>query len=316
MKSPLIMVKTVTQSALSQRQLHVGKPAWMKTNITGGANYFQVKRNLKSRKLVTVCEEAKCPNIGECWNSLTATFMVLGDTCTRACRFCHIKTGNPQGWLNPHEPQEVAASAHDMNLSYVVLTMVDRDDLDDGGAGHVAQVIRAIQSMNPEMSIEILAGDFAGDLEAIATIMNLGVCVYAHNLETVERLSPRVRDRRASYQVSLNILRRANELKHTKKQRPNTILTKSAIMVGLGESHDEVYKTMQDLRSVGCDLLTIGQYMRPTKKHLAIKSWVAPDVFQEYEHMARELKFRAVLCKPLARSSYRARDLYHQALEL
>ena len=291
--------------------LHIQKPAWLKTKITGGQNYFDVKRNLRSRKLVTVCEEAKCPNIGQCWNTLTATFMVLGDTCTRACRFCNIKTGNPAGIVSSREPQDVAESSKAMGLDYVVLTMVDRDDLADGGASHVAQVIATTIKHNPQILVEVLAGDFAGDLDAIKLIISQNVSVYAHNIETVRRLSPRVRDRRADYDTSLAILKRAHQL----GQDRSGLLTKSALMVGLGETPEEVTQSMVDLRKVGCDLLTIGQYMRPSKKHLAIKEWVKPEIFGLYEKKAYELGFLGVTAKPLARSSFMAKDLYHHGLK-
>ena len=284
------------------------KPSWLKTSLSGGQAFFDVKQNLRSRKLVTVCEEAKCPNIGQCWNARTATFMVLGDTCTRACRFCHVKTGNPHGALNSNEPQDVAQSVEVMGLDYVVLTMVDRDDLVDGGASHVAAVISEIRRACPHIGIEILAGDFAGNLEGVCAVMAPGIQVYAHNIETVPRLSPRVRDGRADYQVSLNILR------FVKERWQGKVFTKSALMLGLGESRDEVVMALEDLRQVGCDLVVMGQYMRPTKRHLAVKEWVHPEVFAEYESCAYKLGFKGVMARPLARSSYKAQALYQRAV--
>lgn len=292
--------------------LHIHKPHWLKTKITGGSEFFEVKRNLRARQLVTVCEEAKCPNIGQCWNDRTATFMVLGDTCTRACRFCHIKTGHPGQQIPTHEPEHVASSAHAMGLKYVVLTMVDRDDLPDGGASHVADVIRALINKNPLIQVELLAGDFCGDLEATQMLCSLPITVYSHNIETVKRLSPRVRDRRANYNTSLRIL------EHAHKQKPHKsseLLTKSALMLGLGEQDDEVIATMKDLREVGCNIITIGQYMRPSKKHFSIKRWVKPDEFKRYEQIAKKIGFDAVMSKPLARSSYMAGKLYASAVQ-
>lgn len=296
------------------------KPPWLKTKLAGGADYFAVKRNLRSRKLVTVCEEAKCPNIGECWSSRTATFMVLGDTCTRACRFCNVKTGHPQGQLPSSEPDDVADSTQAMQLKYVVLTMVDRDDLPDGGAAHVAAVIERIFAKNPHIQVELLAGDFAGELAATTQLSSLPLAVYAHNLETVRRLSPRVRDRRASYATSLAILHQASLAKRTQRASHHNsatpalpLLTKSALMLGLGEREDEVIATMKDLREVDCDMLTLGQYMRPSKRHLPIKQWVSPATFTRYGHIAKDLGFTGVMSTPLSRSSYMAGTLYATA---
>lgn len=296
------------------------KPPWLKTKLAGGAAYFEVKRNLRSRKLVTVCEEAKCPNIGECWSTRTATFMVLGDTCTRACRFCNVKTGNPQGQLPTSEPDDVADSTQAMNLNYVVLTMVDRDDLPDGGAAHVAAVIQRIFAKNPHIQVELLAGDFAGELAATTQLSALPLAVYAHNLETVRRLSPRVRDRRASYATSLAILHQASLAKRTRQPPAHNsatpappLLTKSALMLGLGEREDEVIATMKDLREVDCDMITLGQYMRPSKRHLPIKQWVTPATFARYGQIAQDLGFTGVMSTPLSRSSYMAGTLYATA---
>lgn len=283
--------------------LHVGKPKWLKTKIPTGQTYFDIKKDLRGRKLATVCEEAKCPNIGECWNTRTATFMVMGDTCTRACRFCNVKTGNPGGWLDAEEPTQVAGSCLKMGLKYVVITMVDRDDIGDGGASHVRKVVDEVKKQNPEIVVELLAGDFKGQFSAVEHILDSGLEVYAHNLETVEALSPRVRDRRADYRQSLGVL------EHAKSYRPG-ILTKSALMLGLGESEDQVIQTLKDLRSIDCDMITIGQYMRPSKKHLSIKEWIRPEVFARYERVARELGFRGVVSAPLVRSSYKASEFY------
>lgn len=294
----------------SDRPLHIGKPSWLKTKIPTGQTYFEIKRDLRQRKLATVCEEAKCPNIGECWNTRTATFMICGDTCTRACRFCHVKTGDPKGWLNPHEPQQVAESVKSMGLKYVVITMVDRDDLADGGSSHVAQVVRAIKELNPGIIVELLAGDFQGNPTSIQTILSAGIDVYAHNIETVRRLTPRVRDARAKYDQSLHTLQLAKELS---KEVP--ILTKSALMLGLGETEEELIQSMIDLRQKGVELLTIGQYMRPTKKHLAVKAWVTPETFKKLEIKAHELGFLGVASSPLVRSSYMAYKFFIEAIK-
>lgn len=290
------------------RSLHIGKPAWLKTPIPTGETYFNIKRDLRDRKLYTVCEEAKCPNIGHCWNTNTATFMVLGEVCTRGCRFCNVKTGNPGGWLDQNEPRQVAESAALMKLKYVVITMVDRDDLPDGGASHVARVIRTVRELNPEIVIELLAGDFKGSKDAIKTILAERPEVYAHNIETVERLSPRVRDARASYRQSIEALGLVRSL------ADYPVFTKSAIMLGLGEEEAEVQKSLGDLREVGVEFINIGQYMRPTNKHLAIKRFAHPDEFTRLGTYAESIGFIAVASAPLVRSSYKAHEYYSNAL--
>jgi lipoic acid synthetase len=287
--------------------LHRNKPEWLKTSIPTGKIYFDIKKDLRSRKLVTVCEEAKCPNIGKCWNTNTATFMILGDTCTRGCRFCNVKTGNPNGILDLSEPLNVAESVKLMNLKYVVVTMVDRDDLPDGGAQHVAQVLSEVTRLSPGIKIELLAGDFKGSKEALDVILQARPDVYAHNIETIKRLTPRVRDPRASYTQSLEALELA------KKLAPYPLYTKSAVMLGLGETKEEVFEALQDLRDHDVDFITIGQYMRPTKKHLSIKRWAHPDEFLEISEKAKELGFRGVASAPLVRSSYMAREFYENA---
>lgn len=298
----------------SDRQLHIGKPDWLKTKIATGETYFNIKRDLRERKLFTVCEEAKCPNIGTCWNFGTATFMILGDTCTRACRFCHIKTGNPQGWLDPHEADQTAESARRLGLRYAVITMVDRDDLADGGAAHVAHVLRRVREVNPGLKLEILAGDFRQNDEALRQIAEARPEVFAHNLETVRRLTPRVRDARASYQQSLHVLRRVKELSARLSESGPTLFTKSALMLGLGETMDEVLEALSDMRAYDVDFVTIGQYMRPTKQHLSVKRWVPPAEFDEIAAKARSMGFKSVVSGPLIRSSYRAADFYDAAI--
>lgn len=288
--------------------LHIGKPEWLKTKIPTGGTFFKIRRDLRERKLYTVCEEAKCPNISQCWNLGTATFMVLGDTCTRACRFCNVKTGNPGGWLDPHEPDQTAESAKLLNLKYAVITMVDRDDLPDGGAAHVAKVIHRVRAVNPGIKLEILAGDFQKNRDSLQLIIDAKPEVFAHNLETVSRLTPRVRDARAKYQQSLEVLRMAKECADYQ------VYTKSALMLGLGETMDEVKQCLADMREYGVDFVTIGQYMRPTKKHLSIKRWVHPDEFAMLAAAAKELGFKSVTSGPLIRSSYRANEYFDEAV--
>ncbi len=284
----------------------INKPQWLKSGITGGETLFQIKKDLREKKLYTVCEEAKCPNISDCWNVGTATFMIMGDTCTRGCRFCHIKTGDPQGLLDKEEPFKVAYSIKTMNLQYAVITMVDRDDLPDGGAAHIAETIVAIQKENPHTRVEILAGDFRGNKESLNTMIyaGRGLDVFAHNIETVRRLSPRVRDARAKYDQSLQVLENA------KKLQPTGLFTKSAIMLGLGEEGEEVYASLQDLRNVGVDIVTIGQYLQPTPKHLTVKRFAHPSEFDFWKTTAEKLGFKGVAAGPLVRSSYKASHLF------
>ena len=306
-------MRRVTE-VITPKPLHIGKPEWLKTKIPSGGTYFKIKQDLRERKLFTVCEEAKCPNIGSCWSNNTATFMVLGDTCTRACRFCNVKTGNPGGFLDPHEADQTAESARVMNLRYAVITMVDRDDLADGGAAHVAHVLRRVKAVNPGIKVEILAGDFKKSADALVAIITERPEVFAHNLETVRRLTPRVRDARASYQQSLDVLRLVKELARS----PGTaapLLTKSALMLGLGETLEEAEEALVDMREYGVDFVTIGQYMRPTKQHLSIKRWVTPAEFDALGAKARAMGFKSVASGPLVRSSYRAADFYDAALK-
>lgn len=281
------------------------KPHWLKVERVHGDTLYGIKRSLRSDKLFTVCEEARCPNIAECWNAGTATFMILGDTCTRGCRFCAVKTGNPAGLLDSEEPAKVAQNVADMKLDYVVITMVDRDDLPDGGAEHIAKTVSAIQEKNPHIVLEILAGDFRGVEESLRTVVygGRGVDVFAHNLETVRRLSPRVRDARAKYDQSLKVLENAKTLK------PG-IYTKSAIMLGLGEDFSEIEATLRDMREADVDIVTIGQYLQPTTKHLSIKRFVHPDEFKHWKSFAESIGFKGVASGPLVRSSYKAAHLF------
>ena len=279
------------------------KPHWLKVPMPQGPTVARLGQLLRERNLHTVCEEARCPNMGECWADGTATFMVLGDTCTRGCRFCAIKThaqGNP---VDADEPAKVAEAADAMGLRYVVLTMVDRDDLDDGGAAHVAATVRAIKSRQPDMLVETLVGDMQGNTDQIETILDSGPEVFAHNVETVLRLTPRVRDQRCSYVRSLEVLRAAKEI------RPD-VVTKSSLMLGLGESEREVEQAMDDLREYGVDVVTFGQYLRPTLKHLPVREHLTPARFEALERRAAKKGFLYVASGPLVRSSYKAAEYY------
>jgi len=275
------------------------KPPWLRARLASGAGFESVKNNVREHRLSTVCEEAKCPNIGECWNAGTATIMLMGAVCTRACRFCAVDTGNPRGWLDPDEPENVARSVALMGLKYVVLTSVNRDDLPDGGAAHYAAAVRAVKTLNPDTAVEALTPDFQGDMRDVHTVLESGLDVFAQNVETVRRLTHPVRDPRAGYDQTIEVLRRA------KDHRPQ-VLTKTSLMLGLGESDDEIHATMKDLRDARVDLLTLGQYLRPTPNHLAVERFVAPQEFDRYREWALQLGFIECVSGPLVRSSYRA----------
>jgi lipoic acid synthetase len=275
------------------------KPAWLRARLSGGPHFAAVKTIVREHRLSTVCEEAKCPNIGECWNAGTATIMLMGAVCTRACRFCAVDTGNPRGWLDPEEPENVARSVKLMGLKYVVLTSVDRDDLADGGAAHYAAAIRAIKRVNPGTAVEALTPDFAGVVRDVHTVMDSGLDVFAQNVETVQRLTHPVRDPRAGYAQTLDVLQAA------KAYRPS-VLTKTSLMLGLGETDEEILQTMADLRAAAVDILTLGQYLRPTPNHLDVERFVTPDQFERYRESALELGFLECVSGPLVRSSYRA----------
>jgi lipoic acid synthetase len=276
-----------------------GKPRWLKAPLAAGPGYDFVRRTVREHRLSTVCEEAKCPNIGECWNAGTATVMLMGAVCTRACRFCAVDTGNPRGWLDREEPQNVAASVALMRLKYVVLTSVDRDDLSDGGASHYADCIRAIKQRNPHTAVEALTPDFQGVLAHVEAVLESGPEVFAQNVETVRRLTHPVRDPRAGYEQTLSVLA------HAKRHRPQA-LTKTSLMLGLGESDAEIVECMDDLRAIGVDIITLGQYLRPTINHLAVERFVSPPEFEQYRAAALARGFRECVAGPLVRSSYRA----------
>ncbi len=283
--------------------LAAGKPEWLRVRPPAGENYVRLKGLLRSLDLHTVCEEAHCPNVWECWGGGTATIMLMGDTCTRGCRFCAVTSGNPHGVLDLDEPRKVAIALSELDLTYVVLTSVDRDDLPDGGASHFARTVREIKSRRPEMIVEALIPDFQGDLAAVRSIVDAGVDVLDHNVETVERLQSKVRDPRANYRQSLRVLEGAKGMREG-------LFTKSSIMLGLGESEDEVVATMRDLRGVGVDILTLGQYLRPSSWHLAVEAYVPPEAFDRYREIGESMGFLYVASGPLVRSSYRAGEFF------
>lgn len=279
------------------------KPSWLKVKAPGGENYTRIKQTLRKLDLYTVCEEARCPNVGECWSSGTATVMLLGHTCTRGCRFCAVTTGNPRGAVDPREPEHVARAISGLGLKYVVLTMVNRDDLLDGGAAHVAETVRLLKQYQPDLLVETLVGDFQGRLWDIETVVEGGPDVFAHNVEVVRRLTPSIRDAKCGYDLTLRTLRLAKEA------APNR-MTKSSIMVGLGETFEEVEECMRDLRAVGVDVLTVGQYLRPTPKHAELVRYVEPHEFKAYEELGMRLGFSFVASGALVRSSYHAAEAF------
>lgn len=275
------------------------KPQWLRAPMPAGSGFDAVRSLVKEHRLATVCEEAKCPNIGECWNAGTATLMLMGAVCTRACRFCAVDTGNPHGWLDQEEPRNSARTVQLMRLKYVVLTSVNRDDLSDGGAAHFAACVREIKQLNPGTAVEALTPDFQGNLPDVETVVDSGLEVFAQNVETVRRLTHPVRDPRAHYEQTLQVLA------HAKQFRPD-VLTKTSLMLGLGETDAEIAAAMDDIRAAGVDILTLGQYLRPTPNHLAIERWVAPEEFERYREWALAKGFIECVSGPLVRSSYRA----------
>ncbi len=275
------------------------KPSWLRAPMPAGGGFNAVRDVVHEHRLATVCEEAKCPNIGECWNAGTATLMLMGAVCTRACRFCAVDTGNPHGWLDKDEPINSARTVQLMKLKYVVLTSVNRDDLPDGGAAHFAECVRQIKLLNPDTAVEALTPDFQGQLCDVETVVDSGLEVFAQNIETVKRMTHPVRDPRAGYEQTLRVLQ------HAKRHR-NKVLTKSSLMLGLGETDDEIITTMDDLRDASVDILTLGQYLRPTVHHLPIERWVTPGQFAMYREWALTKGFVECVSGPLVRSSYRA----------
>jgi lipoyl synthase len=278
------------------------KPSWLRAPMPAGRGFETVKQTVREHRLATVCEEARCPNIGECWNAGTATIMLMGEVCTRACRFCAVDTGNPRGWLDADEPANAARTVQLMQLKYVVLTSVNRDDLPDGGAAHFAACVREIKRLNPGTAVEALTPDFQGVTIDVETVVDSGLDVFAQNVETVRRLTHPVRDPRASYGQTLAVLAHAKQ--HRRGQRD--VLVKTSLMLGLGETEAEIFETMRDLRGAGVDLLTLGQYLRPTVNHLNVERFVTPEEFERYRQHALELGFVECVSGPLVRSSYRA----------
>ncbi|XP_031381220.1 lipoyl synthase 2, mitochondrial [Punica granatum] len=289
------------------------KPKWMKESIPGGEKYVQIKRKLRELKLHTVCEEAKCPNLGECWSggetgTATATIMILGDTCTRGCRFCNVKTSRTPPPPDPDEPTNVAEAIASWGLDYVVITSVDRDDLPDQGSGHFAETVQKLKTLKPKMLIEALVPDFRGDSGCVEKVAMSGLDVFAHNIETVEELQSVVRDRRANFKQSLDVLKMAKEY------APAGTLTKTSVMLGCGETPNQVVKTMEKVRAAGVDVMTFGQYMRPSKRHMPVSDYITPEAFDKYQTLGTEMGFRYVASGPMVRSSYKAGEFYIKSM--
>ena len=279
------------------------KPPWLKVRLPSGESYEHVREEVKRLDLHTVCQEAMCPNIGECWGAGTATIMILGDTCTRGCHFCNVKTGSPKGEVDWLEPKRVAEAVAELGWKYLVLTAVDRDDLADGGAAIFAGTVRAIHKKVPGAKVECLTGDFAGDLAALDIVLEAHPEVLAHNLETVERLQSTVRDRRAGYRQSLSVLEHA-------KRSGSVTYTKTSLMLGLGETEDEIAQAMDDARAIGVDIFTMGQYLQPTKRHLPVLEFVTPEKFARLKRLGDAKGFVQVVASPLSRSSYHAEQAF------
>ena len=272
-------------------------PDWIKVKAPGNPNYLRLKHILREKNLHTVCEEARCPNIGECWGNKTATFLILGDTCTRGCRFCAIDKGKPAS-LDPEEPRNVALVVKDLGLDHIVVTSVNRDDLPDGGAGHFAKTVFWIKALNPQIRVELLIPDFEGNLQALKTVVESGIEILNHNIETVPRLYGKVRPGH-TYECSLNILTEAKKFR-------DHVLTKSGLMLGVGETYNEVIATLQELREKKVDIVTLGQYLQPSNRQLEVDRYVTPDEFKEFKMTGEKLGFRHVESGPLVRSSYHA----------
>ena len=282
----------------------LAKPEWLKIKLAVNDSFSNIKNTLKQHNLHTVCEEAHCPNISECWNGGTATFMLMGDVCTRGCKFCAVKTGNPMKQLDADEPKKLAKALAEIKLfDYVVLTSVNRDDLEDGGSSHIAECIKEVKKEYPGIIVEVLIPDFKGSIDDLRKVVDAKPEVIAHNIETVERLQRKVRDARANYKQSLSVL------ENIKKLNPK-IYTKSSIMLGLGETDEEVIRAMNDLRDIGVSIITLGQYLRPTDWHIAISEFVAPEKFEYFKQKALELGFLFCASGPFVRSSYKAGELF------
>ncbi len=284
----------------TQRKL----PEWLKVKMPSGSKYENLKKLMGDQMLLTVCEEARCPNIGDCWERETATYMILGDTCTRACTYCAVKTGSPTG-LDLEEPIRLAKTVQTLGLKYAVITSVNRDDLPDGGAFIFGQCIRQIKKLSPSCKVEVLTPDFEGNWDSLKTVLDSGPDTFNHNIETVRRIFPKVRAK-GNYELSIELLHKAKEIQAN-------LITKSGIMVGLGETKEEIIRTMKDLRAVDCNLLTIGQYLRPSTKHTPILKWYTPKEFKELEEIGLSLGFSHVASGPLVRSSYHADEQHSSA---
>ncbi|PTY38941.1 lipoyl synthase [Saccharospirillum sp. MSK14-1] len=278
------------------------KPEWLRVRLSTGPEYEAVKGIVKEHRLSTVCEEAMCPNIGECWSAGTATIMLMGDVCTRACKFCAVDTGNSHGWLDPEEPENTAQSVALMGLNYIVLTSVNRDDIEDGGAAHYAATVKRVKEVNPETAVEALTPDFQGKLSDVEVVVDSGIEVFAQNVETVRRLTHPVRDPRASYEQTLAVL------EHAKRYKP-AVLTKTSLMLGLGETDDEIIEALDDLKAIGVDIVTFGQYLQPSLNHLPVERYVTPEEFQKYRQWGLERGFLEVVSGAFVRSSYRAEQV-------
>jgi len=286
------------------RRDYLKKPDWLKVKIPSGDGYKAVYRILEEHNLSTVCQEARCPNISECWKEKSATIMILGKVCTRACRFCAVSTGNPKGSIDPDEPEHVAEVAKSLGLRYVVITSVDRDDLEDLGSHHYAETITNIRKNNPGIKVEALIPDFGANDDFLRIILDAQPYVIGHNVETVRRLTPYIRDRRCDYEKSLTVLKKC-------KESNGSVITKSGFMVGLGEERKEILETLYDVKHAGVGVVTIGQYLQPTMKHLPVQRYYAPDEFAEFIKVGHEMGIEHVISGPLVRSSYRAAEIFH-----
>ncbi|OGI21607.1 MAG: lipoyl synthase [Candidatus Melainabacteria bacterium RIFOXYA12_FULL_32_12] len=279
------------------------KPSWIKVKALSEESYNKITSISHKYNLYTICQEALCPNINECWSAKTATFLLMGEICTRNCLFCSVKTGNPKGYLDNNEPYNIAKAVKDLDLKYVVLTSVDRDDLEDGGSQHFAKTISEIKKINGKALVEVLIPDFKGNIEPLKNIIQAKPDVIGHNLETVKKLTPMVRDKRASYELSMRILKSIKDIS-------NNILTKSSLQVGLGETELEIKQALRDLKEHKVDIVTIGQYLRPTEKQIPVQDYINPEIFEEYEIYAKNLDFLYVISGPLVRSSYKAAESF------
>jgi len=284
------------------RRDYLKKPEWLKIEIPSGDEFTQVFELLKKYHLSTVCQEARCPNMHECWNKKSATIMILGKVCTRACRFCAVTTGDPKGYVDREEPQNVAEVVNILGLRYVVITSVDRDDLEDFGSSHYAKTIQVIKDKNPHTNVEALVPDFTGDRQCLEKVVYASPYVIGHNVETTERLTPFIRDRRCGYRKSLDVLRKIKEFN-------GNIYTKSGLMVGLGEAEREIIQTLEDLKNTQVDIVTIGQYLQPTRRHHFVQKYYTPDEFNKFKKIGMDIGLRYIMSGPLVRSSYHASDI-------